>query len=98
MGVVYLVQDTGLDRKVALKFLPPHQCQDEECRKRFKCEAQAVARLNHPNIVTIYEVSEYQGRPYLATELVEGQSLREFAKDKELDYERIIELALQVCE
>ena len=50
MGEVYLAEDTELDRKVALKFLPPHLCQDEDCRKRFKREAQAAAKLSHPNI------------------------------------------------
>jgi len=98
MGEVYLVEDTELDRKVALKFLPPHLCQDEDCRKRFKREAQAVAKLNHPNIVTIFEVAEYNGRPFFAMELVEGQSLRDMAKGKELGIDRIVELAIQVCD
>ncbi|MFQ6008694.1 MAG: protein kinase, partial [Candidatus Zixiibacteriota bacterium] len=77
MGEVYLAEDTELDRRVALKFLPLHLCQDEDCRARFKREAQAAAKLNHPNIVTIHEVSEYQGRPFFAMECCEGQSLRE---------------------
>jgi TolB-like protein/Flp pilus assembly protein TadD/predicted Ser/Thr protein kinase len=98
MGEVYLAEDTKLDRKVALKFLPPHLCQDEDCRKRFKREAQAVAKLNHPNIITIHEVAEYQGRPFFAMELVEGQSLRDLVKGKQLSIDRIIELAIQVCD
>jgi non-specific serine/threonine protein kinase len=98
MGEVYLAQDTELDRKVALKFMPPHLCQDEDCRKRFKREAQAVAKLNHPNIITIHEVAEYQGRLFLVMELVEGQSLRELSKGKELSVDRIIELAIQICD
>ena len=98
MGEVYLAEDTKLNRKVALKFLPPHLCQDEECRQRFKREAQAAAKLNHPNIVTIHEVSDYQGRPFIAMELVEGLSLRDLAKGKELSIDRIIELAIQVCD
>ena len=57
MGDVYLAEDTQLNRKVALKFLPPHLCQDADCRARFKREAQAAAKLSHSNIVTIYEVS-----------------------------------------
>ena len=98
MGEVYLAEDTKLDRKVALKFLPSHLCQDDDCRARFKREARAVAKLNHPNVITIYEVSEHQGRPFFAMELVEGQSLLEMSKGKELGIDRIIELAIQICD
>ncbi|MEE9443100.1 MAG: protein kinase [candidate division Zixibacteria bacterium] len=98
MGEVYLAEDTKLNREVALKFLPPHLCQDEDCRARFKREAQAAAKLDHPNIVTIHEVSEYQGRPFFAMQHVEGQSLRDLTKGKELGVDRIIELAIQVCD
>ena len=61
MGEVYLAEDTELNRKVALKFLPPHLCQDDDCRARFKREAQAAAGLEHPNIVAVHEVGEYCG-------------------------------------
>jgi non-specific serine/threonine protein kinase len=98
MGEVYLAEDTELNRKVALKFLSSHLCQDADCRTRFKREAQAAAKLNHPNIVTIYEVSEFNGRPFFAMEHVEGQSLRELIKANELPIERVIELAIQICE
>jgi serine/threonine protein kinase/tetratricopeptide (TPR) repeat protein len=98
MGDVYLAEDTELDRRVALKFLPLHLCPDEMYHTRFKREAQAVAKLNHPNIITIHEVSEYQGRPFFAMELVEGQSLRELSLGKELSCERIVELAIQICD
>jgi serine/threonine protein kinase len=97
MGEVYLAQDTQLDRKVALKFLPPHLCADEDCRKRFKREAQAAAKLDHPNIISVYEVSEYNGRPYFAMAHVEGKSLKEFATGKDLTIEQILELAIQIC-
>ena len=97
MGEVYLAEDTQLDRKVALKFLPPHLCQDEDCRKRFKREAQAAAKLDHPNIISVYEVSDYQGRPYFAMAHVEGKSLKEFAVGKDLTIEQILELAIQIC-
>jgi serine/threonine protein kinase len=97
MGEVYLAEDTELDRKVALKFLPPHLCQDEDCRKRFKREAQAAAKLSHPNIVTIYEVGDFQGRPFFAMEYIEGRSLRDMA-DEELDSDRIIGIAIQLCD
>jgi len=98
MGEVYLAEDTELDRKVALKFLPSHLCQDDDCRARFKREAQAVAKLNHPNIVTIFEVAEHNSQSFFAMELVEGQSLRDLAKGKELGIDRIIELAIQICD
>ncbi len=98
MGEVYLAEDTKLNRKVALKFLPLHLCQDPDCRTRFKREAQAAAKLNHPNIVTIYEVSEFNGRPFFAMEHVEGQSLRELIKAKDLPIERVMQLAIQICE
>ena len=98
MGEVYLAEDIDLNRKVALKFLSSDLCQDADCRARFKREAQAAAKLNHPNIVTIHEVSEFNGRPYFVMEYVEGQSLRELIKGKELPIDRVIDLAIQICE
>ncbi|MFZ5981591.1 MAG: protein kinase domain-containing protein, partial [Candidatus Zixiibacteriota bacterium] len=98
MGEVYLAEDTELDRKVALKFLPSYLCPDEDCRKRFKREAQAAAKLSHPNIIHIYEVSEYQGRPFFAMEHVEGRTLGNVIKDDKLDLKKVIELTLQICE
>ena len=98
MGEVYLAEDSQLDRKVALKFLPPHLCQDEDCRKRFKREAQAAAKLDHPNIVTIHEVSEFQNRSFFAMEHIEGKSLRELIGEKKLDLDKAVDLAAQICE
>ena len=98
MGEVYLAEDTSLHRQVALKFLSVQLCQDEDCRNRFKLEAEATAALKHPNIVIIYEVSEYQGRPYFAMELVEGRSLRDLIKHKELNLDEIVDTAIQICE
>jgi len=98
MGEVYLAEDTKLKRQVALKFLPPHLCQDEECRARFKREAQAAAKLNHPNIVTIHEVGEHQGRPFIAMEHVGGQSLKDHIQTKKLSLSQVIDYARQVCE
>ena len=97
MGEVYLAEDTELDRKVALKFLPSHLCQDEDCRARFKREAQAAARLSHANIVHLYEVSEYQGRPYFSMEMVEGRTLRETIKEGEISLTSILSIAIQMC-
>ncbi len=98
MGEVYLAEDTKLDRKVALKFLPANMAQDSDLRARFTREAQATAKLNHPNIVTIYEVSEQHGRPFFAMELVEGQTLSDLSKSNKLDVNRIIEIAIQLCD
>jgi non-specific serine/threonine protein kinase len=81
MGDVYRATDLKLDRPVALKFLPRDMLGDELRLKRFEREAKAVAALNHPNIVTIYAVEEYQGVPFLAMELVEGSALDEAIPD-----------------
>jgi serine/threonine protein kinase len=98
MGEVYLAEDTSLNRQVALKFLSPHLCQDADCRTRFKREAQAAAKLNHPNIGTIYEVGEFNGRPFFAMEFVEGLSLRELIENGSLTDERAVDLAIGICE
>jgi serine/threonine protein kinase/tetratricopeptide (TPR) repeat protein len=98
MGEVYLAEDTQLNRKVALKFLPPHLCQDADCRARFKREAQAAAKLDHPNIISVFEVGEWQGRPFFSMQHVEGQSLKEVIAGKTLALDRIIEIGIQVCE
>ncbi|MEW5924545.1 MAG: protein kinase [Candidatus Zixiibacteriota bacterium] len=98
MGEVYLAEDTELGRRVALKFLRSDICRDEGCRARFRREAQVAAKLNHPNIVTIYEVSEYQGRPFLVMEMVEGRDCHEVIKCGELDLESIVDFAIQICE
>ncbi len=98
MGEVYLAEDTELRRKVALKFLPQHLCQDADCLARFKREAQAAAKLNHPNIITIHEVSEFNGRPFFAMEYIEGESLADFIKKQDHSIEKIIDLSIQICE
>jgi len=98
MGEVYLAQDNKLNRPVALKFLPIQYVSDPECKARFMREAQSAARLSHPNIVTIYEVGEFEGRPFFAMEYIEGKSLHHFAHASPLSTERIIELIGQICE
>ncbi|MEE9442987.1 MAG: protein kinase [candidate division Zixibacteria bacterium] len=98
MGEVYLAEDTKLRRKVALKFLPSHLSQNEDAKARFTREAQATAKLSHPNVITIHEVSEYQGRPYFAMEHIEGRSLRDVIKSKELTLDQAVNLTAQICE
>jgi len=98
MGEVYLAEDTELNRQVALKFLPYETCQDEDCRARFIREAKAAAKLIHPNIVTIHEVSEFKGRPYFAMDYCEGQTLLELIKAQRLTIDQIIDLAIHICE
>jgi serine/threonine protein kinase len=98
MGEVYLAEDSQLDRKVALKFLPHHLCQDEDCRRRFRREAQSAAGLSHPNIVTIHDVGEFQGRPFIAMEYIEGRSLRDVIRTGELELGTAVSLVAQVCE
>jgi len=98
MGEVYLAEDTELHRKVALKFLSSHLIFDNDSKARFKREAQAAAALNHPNIITIYEVAEFEERSFIAMEYVEGQSLRKLLAEKELAAGNVIDVVMQICE
>lgn len=77
MGEIYLAKDSKLERQVALKFLPRHMTEDKEARLRFEREAKAAAALNHPNIVTIYEIGEHEDQVFIAMEYVEGRTLKE---------------------
>ena len=96
MGVVYKAEDTKLDRMVALKFLAPHLIRDEDGRKRFIREAKAAAALNHPNICTVYEIDEAQGRTFIAMAYLEGRPLSKVIKEGPLKIPDALELAIQV--
>src|SRR5213082_664514 len=80
MGEVYRARDTRLNRDVAIKILPEGFAQDAERLRRFEQEARVVATLNHPNILAIYDIGTQGGAPYLVTELLEGEPLREKLK------------------
>jgi len=98
MGEVFLAQDTGLDRKVALKFLPSHVATKKELVTRFVREAKAAAKLNHPNIITIYEVGDFDGRPFFAMEYVTGQTLAKLVRSEKKPIPWIIDIAIQLCQ
>lgn len=98
MGEVYLAEDSKLSRNVALKFMPVHLASDTEMRARFTREAKAAAKLDHPNIVPVYEVGEYMGRPFFAMAHIDGKSLREVIKQGKLTVEESVRLTMQICE
>jgi serine/threonine protein kinase len=77
MGVVYLAEDTRLQRKVALKFLPPAVALDAQTKARFEREAQAASALDSPHVATVYEIAEWEGQPFIAMAYYEGETLRQ---------------------
>jgi len=98
MGIVYKAEDSKLKRSVALKFLPPELIQDEEVRERFVLEAQTAAALSHPNICTIHEIDEEDGKSFIAMEYVEGQSLKEKIEKGPLEIDEALNISMQVAE
>lgn len=97
MGEVYLAEDTELNRRVALKFLPTIVASDPDALARLKREAQAAAALNHPNIITIHDIGRHQDQSYIVMAYVEGVSLGDELK-KGIPLERAVDIACQVCD
>src|SRR5712691_2533949 len=97
MGEVYRARDTKLGRDVAIKVLPAAFSADAERLRRFEQEAQAAGALNHPNILSVYDVGTHDGAPYLVTELLEGEYLRQHITRSPMELREVLDVASQVA-
>ena len=98
MGVVYEAEDTRLGRRVALKFIPDNLLDDKKSLERFLREARIASQLNHPNICTIHDIGDLDGKPYIVMEKLEGKSLRELMNGQPLDMDLVIDVGIQVAD